>query len=201
MPYPGSGDRASVRGVPVILGDRRSMGDSRTTASATRQHHRQRWSTRKTLPPSGTRCDLLCRSRWDRLAAVAGGVPARDHGVRDLRPLGPRRSVAADPRRAARSGRGSRAAATRCRPRRSSTPNRCRAPTPCPGRAADTTRGRRQRPQTAHRGGHQRPAAGGRGDHGRDSGPRRRVPAAGRAACPSSPPSAWSGPTAATPDG
>jgi len=67
-----------------------------------RQLHRIGRQTRNVLPPNGSGCDSLRGSQWDRVAAAAGGVPAGVNGVRDLRPLGPRRGVAAihDARRA-----------------------------------------------------------------------------------------------------
>jgi hypothetical protein len=43
------------------------------------------------LPTADSGCDSLRGSRWNRVAAAAGGVPARIDGVWDVCPLGPRR--------------------------------------------------------------------------------------------------------------
>src|SRR6476661_7478702 len=58
------------------------------------------------MPPCDSGRHPVHRARWYRVAATAGGVPASRDGVRGLRPLGPRRGVAAHPRRAARPTAG-----------------------------------------------------------------------------------------------
>ena len=109
-------------------------------------------------------------------------LPASRDGVRGLRPLGPRRGVAAHPRRAARPTAGAGRA----------------GPVPDRGdhRLADGTRRRHRAPiqprlgwrqederrQAAPRRGSERPAARRRRHRRLDPGPRRRTPTAGRTA-------------------
>lgn len=168
MPYPRSARWTPVRGVPVIVGDRRAMGIARAPAPTFRKHRRSRWPPRKALPASGSRCNLLRRTGRHRMAAATGGVPTGEHRVGDLRPLGPGGGVAAHPRRPA---------GPHPRPRRT-PPAAVGGDHRLPIGAGSRHRGpveswirRRQedqRPQTSHRGRHQRTVARGGGDHGRD---------------------------------
>src|ERR1700752_1842390 len=81
---------ASMCGVSVLVADRRAVGGAGTAAAAARQCGGAWRQTRKVLSPPDSGCDSVRGARWNRLAATAGGVPARVDGVRDLRALGPR---------------------------------------------------------------------------------------------------------------
>ena len=99
------GGRTWLRGV-LVVGDRRRVGDPRTAVACAGQHGRPRRTTREALPPCDSGRHPVYRARCYRVAATAGGVPAGRDGVRGVRPLGPRRGVAAHPRRAARPTAG-----------------------------------------------------------------------------------------------
>ena len=175
------GGRTWLRGV-LVVGDRRRVGDPRTAVACAGQHGRPRRTTREALPPCDSGRHPVHRARWYRVAATAGGVPASRDGVRGVRPLGPRRGVAAHPRRAARPTAGAGRA----------------GPVPDRGdhRLADGTRRRHRAPiqprlgwrqenerrQAAHRRGCKRPAARRRRHRRLDPGPRRRTPTPGRTA-------------------
>ncbi len=177
---PARGARTSERGASVLVTDRRAVGGTATTANSARQLHRMGRQARKILPPSGAGCNSLRGSGWDRVAAVAGGVSTGVDGVRNLRPLGPRRCMAAHPRHASRPApsagrtrpvpdRGDRRLADRARSRH--------------GARISSRMGRREANesgQAAHCGGCQRATAHGRGDRRLDPGSRRRAPATGR---------------------
>ncbi len=194
------GARTWLRGV-LVVGDRRRVGDPRTAVACAGQHGRPRRTTREALPPCDSGRHPVHRARWYRVAATAGGVPASRDGVRGLRPLGPRRGVAAHPRRAARPTAGAGRA----------------GPVPDRGdhRLTDGTRRRHRAPiqprlgwrqenerrQAAHRRGCQRPAARRRRHRRLDPRPRRRTPTPGRTARQLLHHRGWSGPTAVTLDG
>ncbi|MFK4362271.1 hypothetical protein ABH939_005806 [Rhodococcus sp. 27YEA6] len=89
--------RALLRGVSVVVADRRPMGDPGTVAAAAGQHGRSQRQAREALPPNDSGCHLLPGSGWYRVAAATGGVPAADDRIRGLRSLGARRRVATHP--------------------------------------------------------------------------------------------------------
>jgi hypothetical protein len=173
--------RTWLRGV-LVVGDRCTVGDPRTAAAGAGQHGRPRRTTREALPPSDSGRHPGHRGRWYRGAPTAGAVPASRDGVRGLRPLGPRRSVAAHPRRGPRPTAGAGRA----------------GPVPERGdhRLADATRRRHRAPirprlrwrhqnhrrHAAPHGGGERPAAHRRRHRRLDPRPRRRTPTPGRTA-------------------
>ena len=99
------GGRTWLRGV-FVVGDRRTVGEPRTAVAGAGQHGRPRPTTREALPPCHCGRHPACSARWYPVAATANGVPASRDDVGGVRRLGPQRSVAAHPRRAARPTAG-----------------------------------------------------------------------------------------------
>jgi len=119
-----------------------------------------------------------------RNATKAGGYrPFHAHRLaRDLRPLGPRRGMAAHPRRAARRLRV-RAGRDRCLTAAIVDSQTVPAADTVPGSRRGWDGGKRTNGvKLAHCGGCQRATAHGRGDRRLDPGSRRRAPATGRTA-------------------
>src|SRR6476620_6567080 len=137
------GARTWLRGV-LVVGDRRTVGDPRTTVACAGQHGRPRRTTREALPPCDSGRHPACSARWYPVAATANGVPASRDDVGGVRPLGPQRSAAAHPRRAARPTAG----AGRPGPLPDRGDHRLadatRPPTPCPDPAAAGTAARKR---------------------------------------------------------
>lgn len=154
-----------MRGIPVVVGLRRTVGDPRTSSSSCRKHPGTRRASRKTLSPLGNRFDLLPRAWRDRMAATALGVPSPGHRVGDLRPLD-RSGVWQRIHDALRDR-------TRMRDGRNPLPSAAiidsqsvQGSDTVPPVQPRVRRGQEnQRPQTSHRGRHQRLAARCRGDH------------------------------------
>ena len=151
------GARTWVRGV-LVVGDRRTVGDPRTAVGCAGQHRRPRRTTREALPPCDSGRYPVHRARWYPVAATANGVPASRDDVGGVRRLGPQRSVAAHPRRAARPTAG----AGRPGPLPDRGDHRLAdgtsPPTPCPDPARGWDGGTRTNGrQAAHRRGGERP--------------------------------------------
>jgi len=150
------GARTWLRGV-LVVGDRRTVGDPRTTVACAGQHGSPRWTTREALPPCDCGRHPVHRGRWYPVAATANGVPASRDDVGGVRPLGPQRSVAVHPRRAARPTAG----AGRAGPLPDRGDHRradaTRPPTPCPIQPRLGWRQENERRQAAHRRGGERP--------------------------------------------
>src|SRR6478672_5768922 len=175
------GGRTWLRGV-LVVGDRRIVGDPRTAVACAGQHGSPRRTTREALPPCDCGRHPVHRGRWYPVAATANGVPASRDDVGGVRPLGPQRSVAAHPRRAARPTAG----AGRAGPLPDRGDHRLadatRPPTPCPIRPRLGRRQQNEGRQPAPRRGGERPAARRRRHRRLDHRPRRRTPTAGRTA-------------------